>query len=66
MISDFSFGQAFETLTAYLASAVFYAFDIQGVSIPLVLIWLIAGALVFTAYLGFINLRGFGDRKSVV
>lgn len=60
MISDFSFGQAFETLTAYLASAVFYAFDIQGVSIPLVLIWLIAGALVFTAYLGFINLRGFG------
>lgn len=60
MISDFSFGQAFETLTAYLASAVFYAFDIQGVSIPLVLIWLIAGAMVFTAYLGFINLRGFG------
>ena len=66
MISDLSFGQAFETLTAYLASAVFYAFDIQGVSIPLVLVWLIAGALMFTAYLGFINLRGFGHAISLL
>ncbi|GAB2914863.1 alanine/glycine:cation symporter family protein [Rheinheimera gaetbuli] len=59
MTTDFSFGQAFEILTTYLAAAVFYAFDINGVSVPLVLIWLICGALVFTCYLGFINVRGF-------
>lgn len=59
MTTDFSFGQAFETLTSYLAAIVFYAFDINDVSVPLVLIWLICGALVFTCYLGFINVRGF-------
>ena len=66
MITDVSFGQAFETLTAYLAAIVFYAFDINGVSIPLVLIWLICGALIFTCYLGFINVRGFGHAISLL
>ena len=60
MNSEFSFQQAFETLTSHLAAMVFYAFDVNGVSIPLVLIWLVLGALVFTTYLGFINVRGFG------
>lgn len=59
MNSDFSFQQAFESLTTQLAAIVFYAFDINGVSIPMVLIWLMSGALVFTCYLGFINIRGF-------
>ena len=66
MTTDVSFGQAFETLTSYLAAIVFYAFDINGVSIPLVLIWLICGALIFTCYLGFINVRGFGHAISLL
>ena len=66
MITDVSFGQAFETLTSYLAAIVFYAFDINGVSIPLVLIWLICGALIFTCYLGFINVRGFSHAISLL
>lgn len=66
MITDVSFSQAFETLTSYLAAIVFYAFDINGVSIPLVLIWLICGALIFTCYLGFINVRGFGHAISLL
>ena len=60
MTTDFSFQHAFESLTSKLAAVVFYAFDINGVAIPMVLIWLISGALVFTCYLGFINVRGFG------
>ncbi|MBU1309522.1 MAG: alanine:cation symporter family protein [Gammaproteobacteria bacterium] len=60
MTTAFSFSQAFESLTNYLAGVVFYAFDINGVSIPLVLIWLVCGAVIFTCYLGFINVRGFG------
>lgn len=66
MNSDFSFQQAFEALTTQIAAIVFYAFDINGVSIPMVLIWLISGALVFTCYLGFINVRGFGHALSLV
>ncbi len=60
MITNFSFQHAFESLTSKLAAVVFYAFDINGVAIPMVLLWLISGALVFTCYLGFINVRGFG------
>jgi alanine or glycine:cation symporter, AGCS family len=59
MNSEFSLQQAFESLTSHLASMVFYAFDVNGVSIPLVLIWLVCGAVFFTCYLGFINVRGF-------
>jgi AGCS family alanine or glycine:cation symporter len=66
MNSDFSFQQAFESLTTQLAAIVFYAFDINGVSIPMVLIWLVSGALVFTCYLGFINVRGFSHAFSLL
>jgi alanine or glycine:cation symporter, AGCS family len=65
-MNEFSFQQAFESLTSYLAAAVFYAFDVNGVSIPLVLIWLVLGAMVFTCYLGFINVRGFGHAISLL
>lgn len=66
MSTDFSLQQAFENLTTHLAALVFYAFDINGISIPLVLIWLISGALVFTCYLGFINVRGFRHAISLL
>lgn len=66
MNSDFSFQQTFESLTTQLAAIVFYAFDTNGVSIPMVLIWLVSGALVFTCYLGFINVRGFGHAFSLL
>ena len=59
MTDPFSFQHAFETLTSHIASVVFYAFKLDGIEIPLVLLWLIAGAMVFTLYLGFINVRGF-------
>lgn len=58
-MNEFSFKSLFEQLTNQLASVVFYAFDINGVAIPLVLIWLMSGAVVFTCYLGFINVRRF-------
>ncbi|MEH8020855.1 alanine/glycine:cation symporter family protein [Rheinheimera metallidurans] len=66
MNNDFSFQHAFETLTSHLSAVVFYAFNINDVSIPLVLIWLISGALIFTLYLGFINVRGFGHAISLL
>ncbi len=45
---------------------VFYAVDIGGVSLPLVVVWLMVAALVLTVRLGFINLRGFGHGWSLV
>lgn len=59
MSSDFSFQHAFEQFSSALASVVFYAFEVQGVSIPLTVLWLMSGAIIFTCYLGFINIRGF-------
>lgn len=66
MITDFSLQQAFESLTTKIAAVVFYAFDINNISVPLVLVWLICGALVFTCYLGFINVRGFTHAISLL
>ncbi|HEY9041623.1 MAG TPA: alanine/glycine:cation symporter family protein [Rheinheimera sp.] len=66
MITDFSLQQAFESLTTKIAAVVFYAFDVNDISVPLVLIWLICGALVFTCYLGFINVRGFRHAVSLL
>lgn len=60
MSAEFSFQTLFEAFTTQLAAVVFYAFTFNGVDIPLVMIWLISGAIIFTLYLGFINIRGFG------
>ena len=44
--------------------AAFFFFDVlfwdPDRSIPLVVLWLVLGAIFFTIYLGFVNLRGFG------
>ncbi len=66
MSSDFSFQQAFEQLSSAIASAVFYSFNFQGVAIPVTVLWLITGAIVFTIYLNFINIRGFRHAVKVV
>lgn len=42
-----------------LAAIVFYAVPIAGVELPLIVVWLVLAALLFTLYLGFINARGF-------
>lgn len=66
MSSDFSFQQAFEQLSSAIASVVFYSFNFQGVAIPVTVLWLITGAIVFTFYLNFINIRGFRHAVRVV
>ncbi len=43
----------------YVVPIVFYSIEFEDVSIPLVLVWLIAGAVFFTVYFRFINFRGF-------
>jgi AGCS family alanine or glycine:cation symporter len=43
----------------FLSNVIFFAVPINGVDFPLVVGWLIAGALVFTVSLRFINATGF-------
>ena len=46
-------------LAIALKNFVFYKINLFGSAIPLVVIWLVAGALFFTFYLNWVNLRAF-------
>ncbi|MGE6710266.1 alanine/glycine:cation symporter family protein [Hyphomonas sp. NPDC076881] len=48
-----------QPLTTALSSFIFFSVDVGGASVPLIVVWLMAGSLFFTVYLRFINLRGF-------
>jgi len=57
---------AFAPVSNAVNSVIFYSVDIFGVSLPLVVVWLIFAALVFTLSLRFINLTGFGHALALV
>ena len=58
-----SLDQDINELTAPLAiwvkSIVFYKLSIFGTAVPLVVLWLVIGAIFFTFYLGWINFKAF-------
>lgn len=66
MSADFSFQQAFEAFSSALASVVFYSFEVNGVALPVTVLWLVTGAVVFTCYLRFINIRGFAHAVRIL
>ena len=46
-------------LATGLSSIVFFKASIFSYEMPLIVLWLVLGALFFTVYLNFINIRGF-------
>ncbi|WP_350309996.1 alanine/glycine:cation symporter family protein [Brevibacterium sp. UMB1308A] len=56
----------FEPIATGLENIVFFAVPVAGGSLPLVLVWLIVGATIFTIITGFIQFRGFGVALEVV
>ncbi|RIJ36876.1 alanine/glycine:cation symporter family protein [Pontibacter oryzae] len=51
----------------FISDIIFYELRItDDMAIPLILVWLLAGALFFTFYLGFINIRGFRHALDIV
>ncbi|WP_394809052.1 alanine/glycine:cation symporter family protein [Nitrosomonas sp.] len=48
-----------EPVSNAVASVIFYSVQFLDLEIKLILIWLVAAALFFTVYLGFINIRYF-------
>lgn len=59
--------EVFGYLTADFVNFIFYAIPFsEEIQVPWVLIVLIGGALFFTFYFGFINVRGFGTAINIV
>lgn len=51
----------------FISDIIFYELRItDDMAVPLILVWLLAGALFFTFYLGFINIRGFRHALDIV
>ena len=46
-------------IAVWVGAVVFFKIPLFGAQLPLVVLWLIAGAIFFTFYMQFINLRGF-------
>jgi AGCS family alanine or glycine:cation symporter len=55
-----------EPLTNAIMKVIFFEVSFAGVTVPFVLIWLLAGAIFFTFYFNFLNIRGFGHALDVV
>lgn len=57
------FDETINELTAPIASAigsfVFFKVPVFGAQLPLVVLWLVIGAVFFTFYMGFVNISGF-------
>ena len=63
---DRALQSVFEPVTSFVERVVFFTITIGDFTIPFVLPWLIIGALVFTIYMGFINITGFKHAIDVV
>ncbi len=46
-------------ISDFVVGVVFYSVPFFGTQLPLIVAWLVCGAIFFTVYLGFQNLRGF-------
>lgn len=55
---DAAVDRVFAPAAAALSEVVFFAVPVGGAELPLIVAWLVAGAVFFTFYLGFINVRG--------
>ncbi|HWR32272.1 MAG TPA: alanine/glycine:cation symporter family protein [Chitinophagaceae bacterium] len=63
---DERINESFQPITDWWSHKVFYPVNIAGVSVPIVVILLVCGALFFTLYFSFVNIRRFGLAIKVV
>ncbi|MFN3404343.1 MAG: alanine/glycine:cation symporter family protein [Cytophagaceae bacterium] len=48
-----------EPVAKFVSGYIFYEINIAGTPFPIIVIWLLTGAIFFTVYMWFINFRGF-------
>ncbi len=64
---DEQINETVEPFANFITSVIFVSFKFNDdLSIPIVLIWLVFGALIFTFYFRFINIRGFKTAIDIV
>jgi AGCS family alanine or glycine:cation symporter len=56
---DEAINSATAPIATFIGQVVFFKIPIFGAQLPVVVLWLVVGAVFFTFYMGFINLRGF-------
>ena len=56
---DETINAATAPIAEVIKQIVFFNIPIFGAELPMVVLWLVASAVFFTFYLGFINVRGF-------
>ena len=56
----------FEPIANFASGIIFYAEPFSGYNIEIILLWLVAAALFFTIYLGFINVRFFAHAIDIL
>ena len=54
---------AIRPISDAISAFIFYSVEVGSASLPLIVIWLVAGGIFFTVYLRFINIRGFKHRN---
>jgi AGCS family alanine or glycine:cation symporter len=63
---DESINAATAPIAELIGTIVFFKIPIFGAQLPVVVLWLVIGAVFFTFYMGFINIRGFKHAISLV
>ncbi len=56
---DETINTATAPIAAWVGKIVFFKIPVFGAELPLVVLWLVVGAVFFTFYMGFFNIRGF-------
>ena len=56
---DETINTATAPIAAWVGKIVFFKIPVFGAQLPLVVLWLVVGAVFFTFYMGFFNIRGF-------
>ena len=63
---DDAINKAFRPIANAMVEFVFFTVPVGEADLPLIVVWLIAGALFFTVYLRLINIRGFVHAVRIV
>jgi len=63
---DQTIDEAFRPVAKVFSDVVFFSIPVGETQVPLIVVWLVAGATFFTFYLRFINIRGFRHAIRIV
>lgn len=63
---DAALDRAMAPIAAWVYKVVFFSVPLGDTELPLIVVWLIVGAIWFTGYFRFINIRGFGHALRLV